>query len=252
MAIWRAVMQPSWNSHKNAAESIAATKETSMRIRHTVLIAGASLAFAAPAMAGEDLQHWETLSVTVNLPDDFRISSDTVARTSDARGFYEIEQAVLVGRKLSRKTTVWAGYVFNPTYNHGDFRAREHRFRQQVTFDGVAQVGPFKVGGRIRTEQRWREGQIGTGWRLRPYVKASMPLVGKTSLTLSHESFINLNITTFQTTGGYERMRNSASVTLPLAKGINLDVGYLNQHGFVRGGVDTSDHALTAGLSATF
>lgn len=223
-----------------------------MRIIPTIFAAGVMLSVATPALASEDWQHWETLSVTVNLPDDFRISSETVARNSDARGLYEIEQAVMVGRKVSKKATVWAGYVFNPSYNHGDFRAREHRFRQQVNFDGVAKVGPFKVGGRLRMEQRWREGRTGTGWRLRPQVKASMPLVGKTSFALSHESFINLNTTSFQTVDGYERMRNSASVTTPLAKNVNLEVGYLNQHGFVRGGPDTSDHVLTAGLSATF
>jgi hypothetical protein len=30
---------------------------------------------------------------------------------------------------------------------------------------------------------------------------------------------------------------------------ITIEVGYLNQHGFVRGGPDTSDHVLSAAIS---
>ena len=207
---------------------------------------------AEQAQASEDTQHWETLNVTVNLPGSFKLNSETIARTSDVRGFYEIEQNFMAGKKLNKTVTVWLGYTFNPTYNHGDFRAREHRFRQQISFDNAVQLGKVKLGGRVRTEERWREGQTGTGWRLRPQVKASMPFVGKSTFSVSHESFINLNVTSFQAVSGYDRMRNAASVNVPLSKKVSFDVGYLNQHGFVRNGADSSDNVLTLGLSATF
>jgi Protein of unknown function (DUF2490) len=223
-----------------------------MRISPIKLFAIPALALAAPAQASEDTQNWETVSVTVNLPDDFKINSDTVFRDSDARGFYEVESALMVGKKVSKKVTVWAGYVFNPTYSNGSFRVREHRFRQQINFDGLAQIGKLKIGGRMRTEQRWREGRAGTGWRLRPQVKASVPVVGKVNFNLSSETFINLNTTSFQTVSGLDRMRNAASISWPLTKQIGVEVGYMNQHGFVRNGPDTSDHVLTLGLSATF
>lgn len=222
-----------------------------MRLPLLALVIPATLV-AAQAQASEDTQHWETLNVTVNLPDNFKLNSETIARTGDARGFYEIEQNFMAGKKLNKTVTVWLGYTFNPTYNHGDFRAREHRFRQQVSFDNVVQLGKVKLGGRVRTEERWREGQTGTGWRLRPQVKASMPFVGKSTFSVSHESFINLNTTSFQTVSGYDRMRNAASVNVPLSKKVSFDVGYLNQHGFVRNGADSSDNVLTLGLSATF
>ena len=133
-----------------------------MRLPLIALAVPATL-IAAQAQASEDTQHWETLNVTVNLPDNFKLNSETIARTSDAKGFYEIEQNLMVGKKLNKNVTAWLGYTFNPTYNHGDFRAREHRFRQQVNFDNVAQIGKVKLGGRVRTEERWREGQTGTG-----------------------------------------------------------------------------------------
>ncbi len=222
-----------------------------MRLLLATLVVPAAL-IATQAQAKEDTQHWETLNVTVNLPDNFKLNSESIFRSSDERGFYELEQNVMVGKKLNKNVTAWLGYTFNPTYNQGNFRAREHRFRQQVNFDNVAQIGKVKLGGRVRMEERWREGRIGTGWRLRPQVKASMPFVGKSTFTVSHESFINLNTTSFQTTSGYDRMRNAASVNVPLAKNVSVDVGYLNQHGFVRNGEDTSDNVLTLGLSATF
>ena len=74
----------------------------------------------------------------------------------------------------------------------------EHRAREQVTFDGFAKLGKGKLNGRIRFEQRWRENVDGTGWRVRPYLKYSVPIAGKTALNLSTEPFFNLNTTPFQ------------------------------------------------------
>lgn len=216
-----------------------------------VAAAAAIAASTSPAMA-DDFQHWESVNVTVNLPDNFKISSETVLRTSDSRGFYEVEQNLMLGKKLNKKVTVWLGYTFDPLYSHGTFIRREHRFRQQVNFDGFATLGKIKFSGRVRLEERWREGIPGTAWRLRPQVKASMPFVGKSSLSVSTEEFIDLNNTGFQPVDDFERMRNAVTVTIPLSKTVNLDFGYLYQHGFVRSGIDTHDHVLTSGISATF
>lgn len=211
-----------------------------------------SVVAASPALAGEDTQYWQTVSVGVALPSNFKLSSETVFRTSEARGFYEIEENLMVGYKADKHVTVWLGYTHSPSYSHGNFTVMEHRFRQQVNVDNFAIIGKVKLSGRVRLEERWREGIGGTAWRLRPQVKAVVPLAGKVSLTASHESFIDLNTTSFQRVQGYERMRNALSVGMPLNKQIGVDFGYLNQHGFVRNGRDTSDHVLTAGLSASF
>lgn len=216
-----------------------------------LLCAVPALLTAHPAMASSDEQVWQTVSVSVALPDNFKVSSETVARTSNAKGFYEIEQALLLGYKFDKHVTVWAGYVHNPTYLHGDFKVMEHRFRQQVNFDNVAQLGSVKLSGRVRLEQRWRDGEPGTAWRLRPTVKATLPFIGKTSLAMTHESFVNLDTTVFQKVSGLERMRNSVTVVVPLDKKLSIEAGYLNQHGFVRGGPDTSDNALIVTLSAS-
>lgn len=219
---------------------------------YRVLLAVPALCLAAPAIAGEDTQYWQTLNLGVALSPQFRITDELVARTSEARGFYEIENVTMLNFKPNKQVTIAAGYVHNPTYLHSDFVRMEHRFREQVTVDNFAKLGKVKFSARARLEQRWRDGQTGTGWRLRPYVKASMPLTGKATLNLTHESFVNLNTTTFQRVSGYERMRNAVSVAVPLNKQVSVDFGYLNQLGIVRGGPDNMDHALTMGVSANF
>ena len=223
-----------------------------MRRYFTPLLLVPALAIAAPAMAREDTQYWQTVTVNVALPSNFKIQNETVLRTSDTRGFYEVENNVMVGKKLNKVVTVWLGYTFDPQYSHGTFIRREHRLRQQVNFDGFAMIGKVKLSGRVRLEERWREGLPGTAYRLRPQVKASVPIAGKTTLTVSSEPFFNLNNTGFQTVDGLERMRNAIYISVPLGKKVSVDFGYLNQHSFVPNGPDNSDNVLTAGITANF
>jgi len=221
----------------------------------TILAAGGLAASALPAAAhADDFQHWETVSVQVALGGPWRLSNETTVRNSDARGLYELENSTLLGYKLSKQVTYWAGYTHAPSYSHGDFTVMEHRVRQQLSFDNIAKLGPAKLSARMRVETRWREGVSGTGWRMRPNAKLSLPVAngGKTSLVVTHESFVNLTRTPFQRATGYDRMRNFVGINTPLVKPVTLEIGYLNQHGFVRNGPDTHDHVLSLSLSASF
>ena len=101
-------------------------------------------------------------------------------------------------------------------------------------------------------EQRWRDGFSGTGWRLRPYLKYSVPLAGKLALNLSSEPFINLNTTGFQTKSGLDRVRNLVTVSLPLSKKISGEVGYMNQHLFLSNAADENDNIAYFGLGMNF
>lgn len=222
-----------------------------MHYKLATSLAALGTVLALPANASEDTAYWQNLNLTVKVSDEVRISSETSLRTSDARGFYQIQQVVLLGYKPSKKVTIAAGYVHTPQYRHGEFTVMERRLREQVSVDDIAKVGPFKIGGRIRAEQRWRDGIDGTAWRLRPSVKATAPLAGKVGLSLSHESFINLNTTAFQRQDGYDRMRNTAAVTVPLNKQIGVELGYINQRNVVRGGPDNVEHILSTSLNVS-
>lgn len=215
----------------------------SSSIIHLALGTGLLLASTAASAAKDDGQIWTQASGSVKLADKWRLSGELVGRFSDNRnGLYEVEATALIGYRVRKTVTVWAGYVHDPQYSGGDFTIMEHRAREQVTFDNVGRLGSGKVSARFRMEQRWRDGVDGTGWRLRPYVKVSFPLKGRVAFNLSNETFINLNRNTFQRRTGVDRMRNLASISTPLSKAITGEVGYLNQYGFVRGAEDTMDH----------
>jgi len=212
-----------------------------------MLLAGLA---ASPASAKSDSQLWTNLNVNVKLGDRWRLSEEGTVRFSDNRnGLYELEVNSLLGYRLNKVVTLWAGYTHNPQYASGDFTVMEHRAREQVTFDGFAKLGTGKFNGRIRLEQRWREHVDGTGWRVRPYLKYSVPIAGKTALNLSSEPFFNLNTTPFQGRTGLDRVRNLVTVSTPLTKSLSGEVGYLNQHGFVKNGPDTSDNVAYFGLA---
>jgi hypothetical protein len=204
------------------------------------------------AWATSDNQVWTTQLVNLKLADKWRVQEELVERFSDNRhGLYEIESNTLLGYRLTKSTTLWGGYTHDPQYSGGHFTIMEQRLREQVTFDNVAKLGPGKLSFRMRTEQRWRTNVTGTGWRARPYIKYSVPLAkgSKTALVLSSEPFFNLNTTGFQKQAGLDRMRNFVGISTPLSKKLTADIGYLNQHGFVRGGPDSSDHVLSASVS---
>ncbi|MBT2244340.1 DUF2490 domain-containing protein [Sphingobium sp. BHU LFT2] len=224
-------------------------------MRRLSLCLFALMALPATAHASEDEQLWTTTSATVKLSDHWRLQQEIVARFSnDSDGLYEIESNTLVGYKLNKQVTVWAGYTHDPQYDGGDFTVMEHRVREQVTVDNILKLGPVSVSARMRMEQRWREGIDGTAWRLRPYVKLTMPFKegGKTALILSHESFIDLNKTNFQRVQGEERMRNMIAITTPLAKNMNAEIGYLHQHGFRPDADDSNDNVASLSLSFSF
>jgi len=218
--------------------------------RFQIIAFVAALATPAAAWATDDGQLWTNANATVKLSDSWRLSEEVTVRFSDNKnGLYELESNTLLGYRFNKVVTFWAGYTHNPQYSAGHFTRMEHRAREQVTFDSFTKLGPGKLSGRLRLEQRWREGLDGTGWRLRPYVKYSMPLQGKVNLNLSSEPFFNFNTTSFQTKKGLDRVRNLATVSVPISKKVTGEVGYMNQHLFLSGRPDESDHVAYFGLS---
>jgi hypothetical protein len=215
----------------------------------TALIAGSS----GVAQARQDSQLWLGGSVNVKLGGKWRISQEGVVRFSDdRRGLYEAQSGTLLGYSLSPTTTLAAGYIHNLRYSDGKVTATEHRVRAQLTRDKLLTIGKGSVTARLRGEHRWREGVEGSAWRLRPFVRYTVPILGKTKLVLSNETFVNLDTTSYQVQAGVERMRNVVGVTVPLSSKFALDAGYLNQYSFIRRGDDQVDHAASFSLTANF
>src|SRR3546814_3641158 len=102
---------------------------------------------------------------------------------------------------------------------------------------------------------RWSRDGDDIGLRLRPQIKYTLPLGtgSKTTLVLSHESFIQVNDTDWGQASGYARMRNAIGVKTPLSKVVSVELGYLNQYDFgLHGAHDKMAHAATVALSLGF
>src|SRR5438309_2360422 len=100
----------------------------------SVVPALVAVALPAPASAAHDQQIWTTANVTAKLSDKWRLQEEVVARFSDNKnGLYEIESNTLLGYRLNKAVTLWAGYTHDPQYSGGHFTTMEHRAREQIT-----------------------------------------------------------------------------------------------------------------------
>ena len=155
-----------------------------------------------PAAAASDGQLWANGAVNVKLSDKWRLSEEMTARWSDNRhGLYEIESNTLLGYRLNKSVTVWGGYTHDPNMP----AATSPSWSTGARAGDSRRLRPARPGQvqRARAVRAALAGRVdGTGWRLRPYLKYSLPIAGKTALNLSTEPFFNLNTTSFQKSRG--------------------------------------------------
>lgn len=190
---------------------------------------GAVLLAALPSIAhADDGQVWITANARGPIAGRVELGVETIERfgRDGEGGLYESENIAMLGYRFEHATLA-AGYVRDIVY-HGGRAAIEQRARQDLTFDRIAAIGPVKIGARMRVEERWRDGLSGTGVRLRPFVRLTLPVTGKLNLLASHESFVNLGGGAGQR-GGYDRARDFLGIGVPLAKRVGVEIGYLNQ-----------------------
>lgn len=209
-------------------------------------LAGPLLLFATPALAQqEDEQLWLQVNTNVPVADDVRVTLEQIARFSDRQaGLYQTEFGALLGIKLADNVEFGVGYRWVGAHN-GNTAANENRLRQQV----VATFGP--VTTRFRVDERFNPRGREVGFRIRPLVRYNHALADSDiALFVSHESFFLPNSTRWGQRSGYERMRNIVGLTVPVARGLSADIGYLNQYRPGRGGArDQMDHALNVQLT---
>ncbi|MGN6819632.1 MAG: DUF2490 domain-containing protein [Sphingomonas sp.] len=190
---------------------------------------GAILLVGFPSLAhADDAQIWLDANARGPIAGRVELGVETTerfGRGGDA-GLYESENIAMLGYRFDR-VTVAAGYVRDITYRGGG-AAIEQRGRQDVSMDRLATIGRLVIGARLRMEERWRDGLGGTGMRLRPFVRLTLPVTADLRLLASHESFVNLGSGAGQRPG-YDRARDFIGIGVPLAKRVSAEIGYLNQ-----------------------
>ncbi|WP_010544461.1 DUF2490 domain-containing protein [Sphingomonas elodea] len=193
----------------------------------------------------EDGQLWEQVNVVAPITPTVRLTLEQIARGSDRQGgIYTTEYGGILGWQIAKGVEIGAGYR-RVGFHNRNLAADEDRLRQHI----VVTSGRF--AGRLRLDERLSTVGRGIGLRLRPLLRYNLPL-GRPRLALfaSHESFLLLNTTSWGQRAGYERMRNILGLAVPFGKGVNADIGYLNQYRLARNGARAQmDHALSVQLT---
>ena len=199
-----------------------------------IAAAAAIVVTATPAMATEeDGNVWLGQFATINANDKVYVRLEAQERfTNDA-------------------VNIGAGYAFVLTDPVGPVELNEHRFYQELNIRMLTTAGGTTLDARTRLEQRTFEERDETAWRLRQFVQLRVPISEKGHRIVAYtEPFVDLNETDVQR-GGLSIWRNFVGVSIPVAKGIDVVPGYLNQHVF-RDGQDRSDHTANVNLFMTF
>lgn len=211
----------------------------------------ATVFLASPALASEDDANvWLGQFATINATDKVYVRLETQERfTNDAERLGQLLLRSLVAYRINKNVNIGAGYAFVMTDPIGPAKLNEHRFYQEFNVR-LIDKGVITLDSRTRLEQRTFEEREDTSWRLRNFVQLRVPVSEQNKLVFYTEPFIDLNETSVQR-GGLSIWRNFVGVSVPLAKGIEVVPGYLNQH-VVREGRDRSDHTANVNLFMTF
>lgn len=212
----------------------------------------AMVGVSAPAQASEeDFNLWLGQFATINASEKVYFRLEAQERfTNDADRLGQLLLRSLVGYRLNDNVNVGAGYAFIYTDPVGPAELNEHRLYQELNVRLLRTAGGVTLDSRTRLEQRFFEERSDTGWRLRQFVQLRAPISQHNRIVAYSEPFFDLNQTSVQR-GGLSIWRNFAGVSVPLAKGIEVVPGYLNQY-VVRDGPDRIDHTANINLFMTF
>lgn len=206
-------------------------------------VALAGLSHARLAAQDHDLQQWTLLVAQGPIKDNLLVQAEIQPRmTNDASRLGQFQISPAIGYRLSKKASVFVGYMFVHTDPVDRPAFDENRFYQHIVFP-VAKVGDVTVTARTRMEARTVVGAEDLAWRFRQQVRAQMPFEEDKGplLVAWSEAFLNLNDADWGPREGMDRWRNFVGVSVPVAKGVMLEPGYLNQAVF-REGEDRFDH----------
>lgn len=222
-----------------------------MRISLLTSALGAA-ALASPAAASEeDFNIWTGQFIVVDVDDDFFVRGEAQERfTDDADRLGQLLLRSLVGYRINEDVSIGGGYAYILTDPVGPVEINEHRIYQELNVRLIDTPGGVTLDSRTRLEQRFFEEDGETAWRFRNFVQLRVPISENNKFVAYTEPFIDLNETPIQR-GGLSIWRNFAGVSVPIADGIEIVPGYLNQYVF-RDGEDRIDHIANVNLFMNF
>lgn len=222
-----------------------------MRLIAPVIVAASTL-MASPAYASEDdFNIWAGQFIVVDLDDDWILRGEAQERfTNDADRLGQLLLRSFVGYRISKSVNIGGGYAFILTDPVGPVEINEHRIYQELNIRLLELDNGLTLDSRTRLEQRFFEEDGDTAWRFRNFVQLRAPITEHNKFVAYTEPFIALNETPLQRSG-INIWRNFAGISFPIAKGVEVVPGYLNQHVF-RAGEDRSDHVANVNVFMNF
>ena len=195
--------------------------------RRLMIIAGITLT-SSPALAHDEVQLWPSVMVSAPVSGVWRASGEVINRVvSDSDRPSQLEARLQLGRPITRRLTLSAGYVHVVTYNPLARTGVENQIVEQVNWDIGTMYG-VRLTTRMRLEQRFQRGSDGVNWRVRQQLRGAMPIARTATAVVWAEPFVSINRTNLvrQT---FEQLRLFAGVGIPVGKHVNVEFGYLRQ-----------------------
>ena len=160
-----------------------------------------------------------------------------------------------LGYALSDRVSLWAGYTWIHNDPIGGTAFVGQDVWQQLLWN--VPVAGVTLTSRTRLEQRFREDFGETGWRLRQFVKATLPIAADGDLFLAafDEVLHDVNDTAWGQRTGMRDNRAFAGLGWKFDAGGGgsgaIEIGYLNQW-LDRPGTDAMNHLLAINLFLNF
>ena len=213
---------------------------------------GAAFAQSQPAV--HDTQLWTQVVATVSLSDKWLAHLEAQSRWNEDIGAHD--QLIIrnaVGRRLSRRVTIWGGHAWTPR-TLDDGWAHEQRIWEQLSATFPA-VGAWTPSIRIRQEQRFLDSWGDNSHRLRMMARGVRPVDAEKlwSIVAWNETMFTLDDTQGGPAQGFDQNRLFAGVLRKLSNQAGLETGYLWRTSDPSGSQPRKhDHVLFAWLNLTF
>ncbi len=230
-------------------------------VQATFVLLALSLAAPIPAAfaAEEDTQLWAGAMAMVDVPrgdsasqggKPLVVMADWQYRyADDASRLGQVVGRVSLGIRVRPTLVLSQGYAYAGTRAVAGTTTREHRPFQQALFRIAGNGKGPTVIGRTRLEERFLEGADDIGLRARQMLRATAPLGGGFLAIGTAEAFVNLNSVSWGPRSGFDQSRVFAGVGVPLARGLWIEAGYMNQYVVRHRRADRMNHNISLTLS---
>src|SRR5262245_58578575 len=200
-----------------------------------ILMCGATNVRAQPTSDGGGA--WASVFVAVPIGDRLEARADGILQVTNDVSWvgWQLTRVIIV-RTLNDHLAVGGGYTWFRIENGTGGHSVEHRAVQELDVRIPIGMNALVISLRTRLEERRREQQPATAFRLRQQTRLDVPLDSRDVRAVAwNEYFVSINSTDWSARSGPNLMLNLLGVHVPVTKRTAIESGYLNQTIFVPG-----------------